>query len=158
MTLEPGHVILVADFLERLSLREQDEVQSQHWNHGETTIFPCPIFARREECVWAYSFQVQSDDMSQDSTWVRYVLFKLLRENIPALLREIGGGTMTRATIFTDNCGEQFKCKFYFGWVAGSGVKIVDNDRDVTRQNVHLEHHYFGACLGKNKSDSEGVG
>ncbi|CAN0476777.1 unnamed protein product, partial [Laminaria digitata] len=30
VTLEPGNVVVVVDFRERLSIREQDEVQSQH--------------------------------------------------------------------------------------------------------------------------------
>lgn len=63
-TLDEGHVILVVDFQERLSIREQDEVQSQHWDHEATTIFPCPMFFRFQRLVWAYSFQVLSDDMS----------------------------------------------------------------------------------------------
>ena len=35
-------------------------------------------------------------------------------------------------------------------------MKVLDKDRDVIRQNVHLERHYVGACHGKNTSDSEG--
>lgn len=83
-------------------------------------------------------------------------MYMLLSVYIPALMREIGAHNMTRATIFTDNCGKQFKCKFHFGWVADSGVKVCDNDGQPTEKNVHLEHHYFGACREKNISDSEG--
>lgn len=32
-TLRPGHVLMVVDFQERLSVKEQDEVQSQHWDN-----------------------------------------------------------------------------------------------------------------------------
>lgn len=106
--------------------------------------------------MWAYSFQVLSDDMSQDNAWVQHVMPKLMNDDIPALLRNIGAPPMTRATIFTDNCGKQFKCKYHFGWVADSGVKVRREDGGATGKGVHIEHHYFGACHGKNMSDSEG--
>ena len=155
-TLGDDEVVVVVDFQERLSMREQDEVQSQHWDHEATTIFPCPIFIRWRGKVWAYSFQVLSDDMAQDNAWVQYVLTKLLTEHIPALLRKIGAAPMTRVTIFTDNCAKQFKCKFHFGWVTDSGIMTRDNDGRATCVRLHIEHHYFGACHGKNISDSEG--
>ncbi|CAN0597939.1 unnamed protein product, partial [Laminaria digitata] len=78
VALEPGHVVVVVDFQERLSIREQDEVQSQHWDHEATTIFPCPIFIRWGGQVWAYSFVILSDDMAQDNAWVQYGLSGML--------------------------------------------------------------------------------
>lgn len=155
-TLCPGHVILVTDFQERLTIKEQDEVQSQHWDNQSTTIFPCVVYFVWEGKVWAYSFQVLSDDMAQDNAWVQHVMSKLLDDNIPALLRKIGAAPMKNATIFTDNCAKQFKCKYHFGWVADSGVKARDEGGVPTGRAVHIEHHYFGACHGKNVSDSEG--
>lgn len=151
-----GDVVLVVDFQERLSVREQDEVQSQHWDHDATTIFPCPIFIKWGGRVWAYSFQMLSDDMAQDNAWVQHVLTMLLTVHIPALLRKIAAPPMTRAIIFTDNCAKQFKCKFNFAWVAANGIMIRDNDGNITGIRLHIEHHYFGACHGKNISDSEG--
>ncbi|CAN0176080.1 unnamed protein product, partial [Ectocarpus sp. 12 AP-2014] len=47
---------------------------------------------------------------------------------------------MTRVTIWTDNCAKQFKYRL----------------GNVTAVRVHVEHHYFGACHGKNLSDAEG--
>lgn len=154
-TLGDGEVILVVDFQERLSVREQDEVHSQHCDHEATNIFPCPIFIKWGGRVWAYSFQVLSDDMAQDDARVQHVLCMLLTVHIPALLRKIGTAPMTRATIFTDNCAKQFKCKYHFGWVADSGIVTRHNNRRETGDR-HIEHHYFGACHGKNISDSEG--
>ena len=37
-----------------------------------------------------------------------------------------------------------------------SGVKALNKDGDMTWQNVHLVHHYFGANHDKHISDSEG--
>ncbi|CAN0086092.1 unnamed protein product [Pylaiella littoralis] len=157
LTIQDGEVLCVVDFQERLQLQDQDEVQSQHWGKLATTIFPCAIFFRCDGRVWVYSFQILSDDMTQDNAWVQYVMTKLLSDDIPALLRRVGAEPMERATIFTDNCAKQFKCRFHFGWVADADIGALDKRGDATGKRVHLEHHYFGACHGKNVSDSEGA-
>ncbi|CAN0179313.1 unnamed protein product, partial [Ectocarpus sp. 12 AP-2014] len=138
-TLRPGHVLMVVDFQERLSVKEQDEVQSQHWDNQCTTIFPAVVYLNLKGRVWAFSFQVLSDDMAQDNAWVQHVMSGLLNERIPDSLRKIGAAPMTNATLFTDNCAKQFKCLFQFNW-----------------RFVHVEHHFFGSGHGKNVSDSEG--
>lgn len=156
LTIEEGEVLCIVDFQERLQVGEQDEVQSQHWDREATTIFPCPIFFKVDGRVWAYSFQILSDDMAQDNAWVQFVMSKLLNEDIPALLRKVGAKPMTRCTIWTDNCAKQFKCRFHFGWVADAQIMGLDKDGEPTGIRVHMEHHYFGACHGKNVSDAEG--
>ncbi|CAM9563467.1 unnamed protein product [Ectocarpus sp. 4 AP-2014] len=156
LTLEEGEVLCIVDFQERLQVQEQDEVQSQHWDREATTIFPCPIFFKCGGEVWAYSFQVLSDDMAQDNAWVQSVMSKLLNEDIPALLRKVGAAPMTRVTIWTDNCAKQFKCRFHFGWIADAFIFCRDRHGNVTGVRVRVEHHYFGACHGKNLSDAEG--
>ncbi|CAN0442335.1 unnamed protein product, partial [Ectocarpus sp. 8 AP-2014] len=155
-TLRPGHVLMVVDFQERLSVKEQDEVQSQHWDNQCTTIFPAVVYLNLKGRVWAFSFQVLSDDMAQDNAWVQHVMSGLLNERIPDLLRKIGAAPMTNATLFTDNCAKQFKCLFQFNWVSDSGVKVQDEGGAPTERLVHVEHHYFGSGHGKNVSDSEG--
>ncbi|CAM9827844.1 unnamed protein product [Ectocarpus fasciculatus] len=156
-TLEEGQVVFVVDFQEQLQLSEQDEVQSQHWQHESVTIFPAPIYFKLRGRVWCYSFQVLSDDRSQDNVWVQYVMNQLLSVHVPGLLRKVGAAPMTKAIIFTDNCAKQFKCRFHFGWVAQSGVMIRDSDGNATDMRLVVEHHYFGSCHGKSNSDSEGV-
>ncbi|CAM9863005.1 unnamed protein product [Ectocarpus fasciculatus] len=156
LTIEEGEVLCIVDFQERLQVGEQDEVQSQHWDREATTIFPCPIFFKVDGRVWAYSFQILSDDMAQDNAWVQFVISKLLNDDIPALLRKVGAKPMTRCTIWTDNCAKQFKCRFHFGWVADAQIMELDKDGEPTGIRVHMEHHYFGACHGKNVSDAEG--
>ena len=63
---------------------------------------------------------------------------------------------MTRVIIWTDNCAKQFKCRFHFGWIADAFIFCRDGHGNVTGVRVHVEHHYFGACHGKNLSDAEG--
>lgn len=154
--LQDGEVVLVADFQEQLSMGEQDEIQSQHWQHGSVVIFPVPIYFRWGGRVWSSSFQVISDDRAQDSAWVQHVITLLLSDEIPALLRELGAPPMTVATIFTDNCAKQFKCRFHFHFVSDSGVKVRDAGGRKTAQDLHLEWYYYGACHGKSSPDSEG--
>lgn len=101
---------------------EQDEVQSQHWQHESVTIFPCPIYFKWKGRVWAYSFQVLSDDKTQDNAWVQHVMFKILTEHVPSSMRKLGAPAMVRAIFFTDNCAKQFKCRFQFGWLASHTV------------------------------------
>lgn len=157
-TLEPGTVLLVCDFQEKFQWGEQDEVQSQHWGKEQVTMFPCPIFFVYDGRVWVYSFQILSDDMSQDNAWVQHVLSKLLSNDIPELLRKIGAAPMTRVVIWSDNCAKQFKCRTHFGWVADSGVKVCAKEGEIDHETpLKIEHHYFGSGHGKNLSDSEGA-
>lgn len=130
-------------------------MQSQHRDHEATTIFPAPVFINWRGRAWAYSFQVFRDDMAQDSAWVQYVMSNLLKDKIPALLRSRGADPMTRAAIFTENVPKQFKCRFHFGLVADSGIMCLNNKGLSTGEKGRWEHHYFGACHGKNISDSE---
>lgn len=154
--MEKGEVVLVVDFQERLQIKEQDQVQSQHWDQDSTTIFPCYIMFWWLDRIWAYSFMILSDDMTQDNAWVQHVLSRLLSEDIPALLRKIGAPPMSRATIFSDNCAKQFKCRFHFGWLADVGIRAKDAHGGDTGLRLVVEHHYFGPSHGKNSSDSEG--
>ncbi|CBJ33599.1 conserved unknown protein [Ectocarpus siliculosus] len=156
-TLEEGTVVFVFDFQEQLQLIEQDEVQAQHWQHESVTIFPCPIYFKWKGRVWSYSFQVLSDDRTQDHAWVQHVMFKILTEHVPALMRKLGAPAMVLAIFFTDNCAKQFKCRFHFGWLASRAVMVCDTNGESTNVPVHIEHHYFGSCHGKSSSDSEGA-
>ena len=156
-TLQEGTVVLVCDFQEKLQWGEQDEVQSQHWQKDLVTIFPCPIFFKYQGHVWVYSFQVLSDDLSQDNAWVQHVLFGLLNKHIPDLLAKIGAHPMTHGVVWSDNCGPQFKNKGQFGFVADCGVKIRKESGEPGDDIIHLEHHFFGSGHGKNISDAEGA-
>lgn len=151
-TLEDGHVIMVADFQERYTHDEQDEVQSQHWNRDSTTLFPVPVYFKVNGKVWVYSFVVLSDDKSQDNAWVQHAFKRLLQTEIPSMLQRVGAAPMTCVTIFTDNCGKQFKCATAFGYIGDCRVHIVHEPNS----RLHIEAHYFAACHGKSVSDSEG--
>lgn len=151
-TLEDGHVVVVADFQERYTHHEQDEVQSQHWNYQSTTLFPAPRCFRLNDDVWTYSFVMLSDDKHQDSAWVQHNFKLLLDVEIPSLLQRVGAEPMTRATFWTDNCGKQLKCQYSFGFIGN--VKAHAAGRPDER--LHVEAHYFGACHGKSLSGSEG--
>ncbi|CAB1116630.1 unnamed protein product [Ectocarpus sp. CCAP 1310/34] len=129
LTLEEGTVVYVFDFQEQRQLMEQDEVQSQHWQHDSVTIFRCPIYLKWKARMWAYSYQVLSDDRTQDNAWALPPWCELF---------------------FTDNCAKQFKCRFHFGWLASYEVMIRDNHGESTNVPVHVEHHYFGSCHGKS--------
>lgn len=156
-TLEEGTVILVGDFQEKMQWGEQDEVQSQHWQKDMVTIFPIPIFFVYQGRVWAYSFQVLSDDLSQDNAWVQHVLFQLLDKHIPKLFNSLGVHPMICAILWSDNCGPQFKNKAQFGYVSDCGVKVRKANGERGDVPVRLEHHYFASGHGKNFSDSEGA-
>lgn len=158
-TLREGEVAFVVDFQERLQIKEQDQVQSQHWNQDATTIFPCPIYFRWGGRVWSYCFMILSDDMEQDNAWVQYVMTRLMRDDVPTLLRKLGAPPMTVAFIWTDNCAKQFKCKYHWGWVVDARICVADANGESTEgsDKLHIEHHYFGPKHGKNPSDSAGA-
>ncbi|CAM9667374.1 unnamed protein product, partial [Sphacelaria rigidula] len=136
---------MVADFQERYTHDEQDEVQSQHWNRDSTTLFPVPVFFLTQ--------RQRLGILSQDNAWVQHAFNRLLQTEIPAMLRRVGAAVMTRVIVITDNCGKQFKCATSFGHTSDVKVHIVD--QPITR--IHIEAHYFAACHGKSVSDSEGA-
>lgn len=131
----------------------QDAVQSTYWNQPSTTLFPCPVFFRLGDKVYVYSFMMLSDDSAQDNAWVQHALRILFQTEIPAMLRRVGAAPMTRVSMFTDNCGKQFKCSTSFGFVGDCAVHVVNEPS----RRLHIEAHYYGACHGKSLSDSEGA-
>ncbi|CAB1107993.1 unnamed protein product [Ectocarpus sp. CCAP 1310/34] len=108
------------------------------------------IYFKWKGRVWANSFQVLSDDRTQDNAWAQDVMFKLMTEHVPVLMRKLGAPAMVRAIFFTDNCAKRFKCRLHFGWLASHEVIIRDINGESTNVPVHAEHHYFGSCHGKS--------
>lgn len=157
-TLKEGEVVFIVDFQERLQIKEQDQVQSQHWNQDATTIFPCPIYFIWGGRVWSYCFMILSDDMEQDNAWVQHVMTRLMEKDVPELLRKLGAPPMTFAFIWTDNCAKQFKCRFHWGWIGDAGIFVLDAHGVSTGEKLYIEHNYFGPKHGKNASDGAGAG
>ncbi|CAM9839266.1 unnamed protein product, partial [Sphacelaria rigidula] len=151
-TLEEGNMIMVADFQERYTHDEQDEVQFQHWNRDSTTLFPVPVFFKLNGEVWVSSSVVLSDDKLQDNAWVQHTFTRLLQTEIPSMLERVGATRMTRVIVVTDNCGKHFKCATSFGYIGDCKVYVIDQPGS----RIDIEAHYFDACHGKSVSDSEG--
>lgn len=76
---------------------------------------------------------------------------------VPALLRKSGAPPMVWATTWTDNCSEQFKCKYHWGWVADAGICVLDAHGVSTGRKLHIDQNYFGPKHGNNPSDGAGA-
>lgn len=100
--LAAGEAIVQVDFAENYSLIMQDEIQSAHWQHAQTTLFTC--------CIWlannlTKSYVVVSNDLthSKESAW----LF------LKAIIADVQRNTfLEKITMFSDNCAAQFKSKY----------------------------------------------
>lgn len=94
--------VVQVDFAENYSLIQQDEIQSAHWQHAQTTLFTCCMWFKGNETK---SYVVVSDDLthSKDSSWV------FLKTVINDIQRS---KQIQKIFFFSDNCAGQFKSKF----------------------------------------------
>lgn len=99
--LNENDAVIQVDFAENYSLIAQDEIQSAHWQHSQTTLFTC--------CIWmskaTRSYVVVSDDLthSKESAWV---FLKAIIADVQKYKK------LNNLYIFSDNCSAQFRSKF----------------------------------------------
>lgn len=140
-SLPKGWVLMVADFAENYTCRNQQEIQSAHWSHNTVTIHPivCTYHCPKCDELMDESLIFITADVKHDynavntfmCTSVEYLQNKLT--DVQQIVR------------FSDGAACQYKSKGPF-----TDVAMAD-----TVYKVPTSFHYYGSCHGKGPSDGE---
>ena len=133
--LKPRYLLSVLDFGQNYMNVFQDEPQSIHWDHTQTTIHPIVNFFIKpgESLVTVEEHIMISNDKNHD----KYAV-KTFEEASLNYLKE-KGFTPTHIIQFNDNCASQYKGKGTFQFVSCSEIPLLKM--------------YFGAWHGKGPAD-----
>ena len=141
--LEPGMVLVVADFAENYSFVVQDAAQSFHWNNLQATIHPFVCYYRRDmqdEAFEHTSFVIISECNIHDTVAV-HLFQKMLIQFLSDKL-----GHLKKICYFSDGCAAQYKNRKNF-------INLCLHEDDF---NVPAEWHFFATSHGKGPSDGIG--
>ena len=133
--LKPGYLLQVLDFGQNYMNIFQDEPQSVHWDHTQTTIHPIVNFYFKEgESVITIEEHIMiTDDSSHD----KFAVNTFEQASLDHLKKN--GFIPTHIIQFNDNCSGQYKGRGTFQFVSYS---------DVPKLKM-----YFGARHGKGPAD-----
>ena len=133
--LKAGYLLQVLDFGQNYMNIFQDEPQSKHWDHSQTTIHPIVNFYLKEgESVVTVEEHIMiSDDKNHD----KYAVKAFEQASLDHLKEK--GFTPTHIIQFNDNCSSQYKSRGIIQFVSYS---------DVPKLKM-----YFGARHGKGPAD-----
>lgn len=129
-------IVLQVDFAENFNMKEQDEIQSAHWNSKSLSIFTAFIWSKNEN----FSFALPSLDVTRDKFVVNSALDIILNhvESVLPNVKEIN--------CFSDGAASQFKQRYHF--------------RNLTRiaseRKIDLNWHFFATSHGKGVVDGIG--
>ena len=129
-------IVLQVDFAENFNLKEQNEIQTAHWNTVPLSIFTAFAWSRKGN----FSFALPSLDVSHDKFVVNAALeivLNLIRTLLPNV-KEIN--------CFSDGAASQFKQRFLF-----RNLIQISNER-----KIKLHWHFFATSHGKGVVDGIG--
>ena len=136
--LPSGTVLQVLDFGQNYLNKFQDEIQSTHWTHNQTTIHPivsyykCPNSNTCQQTVTHEQVYI-SPDLKHDHYGVDQ-FFKKSCQELKAL-----GVTYDSFVQFTDNCKNQYKSRGPF--------------QTISKSTIPVTRCYFGSRHGKSDAD-----
>ena len=133
--LEPGHLLQVMDFAQNYLNTFQDEPQSVHWVHTQTSLHPIINFYRcpKDNKLITEEHMFVTPDKTHD----KYAVQTFEKLTLQHLAEK---GIVPKAIIqFSDNCSSQYKSKGPFQFLSSSNIPIV--------------RAYFGARHAKNPAD-----
>jgi hypothetical protein len=121
--LRRGTLLQVCDFGQNYLHLYQDEVSDAHWNHPQSTFFPCNnyVVCPNPEC--SKQLAVEQMIMSSDRKHDHYAVFAYLEKS----LRELEDLGLQISDIYrwSDNMGTQFKSRGPFQRLSESEVPTV---------------------------------
>ena len=97
------NIVLQVDFSENATIKMQNEIQSNHWNHSQATLFTAHAWITTK---LSENIVIVSDDLTHNKYSV-YIFMKSVIENLLAKHPEI-----KLINIFSDGARSQFKQKF----------------------------------------------
>ena len=132
--LKPGYLLQVLDFGQNYVNVFQDEPQSKHWDHTQTTIHPIVnFFIKQGESVTNVEHIMILSDRPHD----KFAVKTFEETSLSALKAK--GFVPTHIIQFNDNCSSQYKGKGTFQFVLYSEIPKLKM--------------YFGARHGKGLAD-----
>ena len=133
--LKPGYLLQVLDFGQNYMNIFQDEPQSKHWDHTQTTIHPIVNFFIKEgESVATVEEHIM---ISSDKLHDKFAVKTFEETSLSALNAK--GFVPTHIIQFNDNCSSQYKGKGIFKFVSHSEISKLKM--------------YFRARHGKGPAD-----
>ena len=141
--LEPGEVVVSADFSENYAFILQDAAQGFHWNNNQATIHPFVAYHRESsnDSIVHHSFVVISDCLHHDTIAV-YLFQKKLIEFLVKTL----GHLPKRILYFSDGAASQYKNRKNF-------LNLCHHLSDF---GIPAEWHFFATSHGKGACDGLG--
>ncbi|XP_063220054.1 uncharacterized protein LOC134529662 [Bacillus rossius redtenbacheri] len=132
-----SEIVIQVDFAENASLVNQNEIQSAHWSHGQSTLFTIYAWINKnltEGCV------IVSDDFEhtklQVFCYINHIL-TYLKTSYPDI---------STVNVFSDGASSQFKNRFIFSVLA----KLEEI------HTIKLKWHFFATSHGKGVVDGIG--
>ena len=112
-------ILLQVDISENASLLMQNEIQSTHWNHNQTTLFTTHVWIN-QDCM--ESIVIISDDLNHTKTVV-YTFMSFLYNHLTTRYP-----TIETINTFSDGAASQFKQEHLFSnlytWEQNTQTKI----------------------------------
>ncbi|XP_038055995.1 uncharacterized protein LOC119727986 [Patiria miniata] len=139
--MEPGEILVIADFAENYSFVVQDAAQSFHWNNLQATIHPFVCYFQQEGKLNEHlSFVVISDCNTHDTVAV-HLFQKLLLQFLTNKIE-----SFKKILYFSDGCAAQYKNLKNF-------INLCHHEEDF---GVPADWHFFATSHGKGPSDGIG--
>lgn len=105
-----NEIIIIEDFAENYSIRQQKEVMSAHWHSDQVTIFTAIIYFKDDDVLKHMSYAVISDDLHHDKGFVfnaNSAIFNDLKNKLRFPIQY--------AHYWSDGAGSQFKNRYNLG-------------------------------------------
>ena len=128
--------LMVIDFAENYTCKNQDEAQSAYWGYSAVTVHPTVVY-RKCQCgeLVTDNLVFFTSDLKHDAHVVNCFFLKTI-DHLKAT------GLCEKVFIFSDGCSEQYKSKLPFFYLSCAPVPT--------------EKMFFGARHGKNACDALG--
>jgi hypothetical protein len=135
-TTTDDKIVIQVDFSENFDMKEQDEVQSAHWNSKSISIFTAYAWCGANN----FSFVLSSNNLNHDKFCVNSCITNVinkLKQRLP---------TLKEVMFFSDGAASQFKQRYLFRNL----TRMADNYK------LKLSWHFFATSHGKGVVDGLG--
>ena len=141
--LQPGEILVIADFSENYSFLIQDAAQGFHWNNSQSTIHPFVVYYTDGDQLHELSYVIISDCLHHDTVAVYTFQKCLIRYLKCVLLEQL---KPKKIVYFSDGAGSQYKNRKNF-------VNLYLHQEDF---DVSAEWHFSATSHGKGACDGLG--
>ena len=140
-SLEPGEVLIQADFSENYSFVLQDAAQGFHWNNSQATVHPFVIYYRHSGEERHLSLVIISDCLHHDT-----IAVFLFQKTLITFLKTVLPCQPTKMVYFSDGAASQYKNRKNF-------INLCNHESDF---GIQAEWHFSATSHGKSACDGVG--